>query len=79
MTAPLSETVTRDKHLAEANAELDAMLGEVGVLEAPPPPAPGRRWVRLLVIAVIAVAVFAIGVLLLRSRRPTRMALSVMR
>ena len=78
MTAPLSDTVTGDKYLAEANAELDAMLGEVGELEAPPPP-PGRRWVRLLVIAVIAVAVFVIGVLLLRGRRPARMALNVMR
>jgi len=79
MTAPLSDTVTGDKYLAEANAELDAMLGEVGELEAPPPAPPGRRWVRLLVIAVIAVAVFAIGVLLLRGRRPARMALNVMR
>ena len=78
MTAPQSETVTRDKYLAEANAELDAMLGEVGELEPPPAP-PGRRWLRLLVIAVIAVAVFAIGVLLLRGRRPTRMALNVIR
>jgi hypothetical protein len=79
MTAPLSETLIRDKYLAEANAELDAMLGEVGELEAPPAAPPGRSWVRLLVIAVIAVAVFAIGVLLLRGRRPTRMALNVMR
>ena len=79
MTMPQFETVTRDKYIAEANAELDAMLGEVGEVEPPPPPAPGRSWLRLLVIAAIAVAVFAIGVLLLRGRRPTRMALNVMR
>ena len=34
---------------------------------------------KLVVIAVIAVAVFALGVLLLRSRRPRGMTLHMMR
>ena len=79
MTVPQSETVVRDQYLAEANAELDAMLGEVGELDPPPPPPANRHWVRLLVIAVIAVAVFAIGLLLLRGRRPSRMTLNLVR
>jgi len=79
MTAPQSETATRDRYLAQANAELDAMLGEVGHHDAPPPPETGRSWARLLVIAAIAVAVFLIGMVLLRGRRPTRMALNMTR
>jgi hypothetical protein len=78
MTMPQSETVIRDQYLAEANAELDAMLGEVGELDPPPPPA-NRNWVRLLVIAVITIAVFAVGLLLLRGRRPGRMTLNLVR
>ena len=80
MTQP-SETVARDQYLAEANAELDAMLGEVGEVEAtPPPPAQAEPgWLRWLVIAVVAVAVFVIGMVLLRGRRPTRMAISGLR
>jgi hypothetical protein len=81
MTAKPSETATHDHYLAEANAELDAMLGEVGEVDAtPPPPAEaGRGWMRWLVIAVIAIAVFVIGMVLLRGRRPTRMALNLVR
>lgn len=78
MTAPQSETATRDQYLAQANAELDAMLGEVGHHDAPPP-ATERSWARLLVIALIAVAVFVIGMVLLRGRRPPRMALNLTR
>jgi hypothetical protein len=80
MTQP-SETVARDQYLAEANAELDAMLGEVGEVEAAPPPPTeaGHGWLRWLVIAVIAIAVFVIGMVLLRGRRPSRMALNVTR
>ncbi len=80
MTAPQSETATRDLYLAQANAELDAMLGEVGHHDdATPPPEIGRSWARLLVLAVIAVAVFVIGMVLLRGRRPARMALNLTR
>lgn len=77
MTAPLHEAATRDQYLAEANAELDAMLGEVGELDSAPPrePQPHPTFLRLVVVAVIAVAVFAIGLLLLRGRRPGRMAI----
>ena len=80
MTQP-SETMARDQYLAEANAELDAMLGEVGEVEAtPPPPAEAEPgWLRWLVIAVVAVAVFVIGMVLLRGRRPTRMAITGLR
>lgn len=73
------EVAVHDRYLAEANAELDAMLGEVGELDSTPPPAepaPGRTWVQFLVIAVIAVAVFALGILLLRGRRPGRMVMN---
>jgi len=76
MTAPQSETVTRDRYLAEAHAELDAMLGEVSTLDAPPQAE--RSWVRLLILAAVAVVVFAIGVLLLRGRRPAGMAMNAM-
>jgi hypothetical protein len=80
MTHP-SEPMARDQYLAEANAELDAMLGEVGEVEAPPPPPAEAEpsWMRWLVIAVIAVAVFVIGMVLLRGRRPARMAISGLR
>lgn len=74
------EVTVHDRYLAEANAELDAMLGEVGELDSTPPPAepvPGRTWVHLVVIAVIAVAVFVVGVLLLRGRRPGRIAMNL--
>ena len=81
MSIPQPEVGTRDQYLAEANAELDAMLGEVGELDSTPAPepVPGRSWMKLVVIAVIAVAVFALGVLLLRSRRPRGMTLHMMR
>ena len=81
MTTPQPEVATRDQYLAEANAELDALLGEVGELDSSPPPAPapGRNWMQLVVIAVIAVVVFAVGILLLRSLKPRRMAMHVMR
>ena len=79
MTAPLTETASRDQYLAQANAELDAMLGEVGHHDAPSPPETGRSGARLLVIAVIAAAVLIIGIVLLRGRRPTRMALNMTR
>ena len=81
MSNPQPEVATRDQYLAEANAELDAMLGEVGELDASlaPEPTPGRSWVQLVVIAVIAVVVFTLGVLLLRGRRPRGMALHLMR
>ena len=81
MSNPQPEVATRDQYLAEANAELDAMLGEVGELDArpAPEPAPGQSWVQLVVIAVIAVVVFTLGVLLLRGRRPRGMALHLMR
>jgi hypothetical protein len=81
MSMSQPEVAARDQYLAEANAELDAMLGEVGELDATPAPepAPGRSWVQLVVIAVIAVAVFTLGVLLLRGRRPRGMALHLMR
>ena len=76
MMTPQPEVAVRDRYLAEANAELNAMLGEVGELDSTPPPAEpvsGRNWLQLIVIAVIAVAVFALGMLLLRGRRPRRM------
>jgi hypothetical protein len=73
------ETVVHDRYLAEANAELDAMLGEVGELDsAPPAPEATRSLMRLLLIAAVAVVVFAVGVLLLRGRRP-RMTMHVVR
>jgi hypothetical protein len=80
MTAPQGDP-TRDRHLAEANAELDAMLGEVGELDPSlaPKPVPGRSWMRLVVLAVIAVVVFAVGVLLLRSLKPRRTAMHLTR
>jgi hypothetical protein len=81
MTLPKTEAAMRDQYLAEANAELDAMLGEVGEIEPTPPsmPAPARSLLRLVVIAVIAVAVFALGILLLRSRRPNRLTMHLVR
>jgi len=82
MTAPQPEAAARNQYLAEANAELDAMLGEVGDLDSTPPPSAHpseRRWVQLIVIAIIAVAVFALGILLLRGRRPRGMAMHMMR
>ena len=77
MSAPRPEAGNRDQYLAEANAELDAMLGEVGEIDAQP--SPSRTLVQLVVVAVIAVAVLALGMLLLRGRRPRRMAMHVMR
>lgn len=82
MSAPRPDVTTHDQYLAEANAELDAMLGDVGELDSTPPrpaPSPGRSWVQLIVIAVIAVAVFTLGMLLLRGRRPRGMAMHLMR
>jgi len=81
LTTSQPETAVRDQYLAEANAELDALLGEVGELGSTRPGerAPSRGWLRLIVIAAIAVAVFALGLLLLRGRRPNRMAMHVMR
>lgn len=76
---PNTEVAAHEHYLAEANAELDAMLGEVGELDAPQRPerAPGRSWVHLIVVAVIAVAVFTLGLLLLRGRKPARMSMHV--
>lgn len=81
MSLPKTETAMRDQYLAEANAELDAMLGEVGEIEPTPEPAPapGRTVLQLVVIAVIALAVFAVGVLLLRGRRSNRLAMHLVR
>ena len=75
MTAPQAEPSTRDQYLTEANAELDALLGEVGEIETSASPRAGRTWLRVVVVAVIAVAVLAIGVLLLRGRRSSHMVL----
>ena len=57
------------------------MLGEVGEARFQPStkPVPGRSWMRLVVLAVIAVVVFAVGVLLLRSLKPRRMAMHLTR
>jgi hypothetical protein len=79
MTAP--ELATHERYLAEANAELDAMLGEVGEVDsaAAPPQVPARSWVHLLVVGAIALAVLAVGVLLLRGRRQNRVALHILR
>jgi hypothetical protein len=81
MSIPQSGVATHDQYLAEANAELDAMLGEVGELDSgfPLKPVPGRSWMQLVVVAVIAVAVFAVGVLLLRSLKPRRMDMHLTR
>ena len=76
---PQPDATTHDRFLAEANAELDAMLGEVGVVEPPPPPAAKRNWVQLLLIAAIALAVLVIGMVLLRGRRSGRMTLNLVR
>lgn len=81
MSSPKPEVGSREQYLAEANAELDAMLGEVGTIE----PAPEEKspetpsWVRLLVVAAIAVIVFAVGVLLLRGGRRRTMSLNLVR
>lgn len=76
MTALKTEAAVHEQYLAEAHAELDAMLGEVGELDATPEPerAPSRSLLQVVVIALIAVAVFALGVLVLRGLRPRRMA-----
>ena len=79
MTAPQPDPIAREQYLAEANAELDALLGEVGEVEVPPQPRQERTWLRLVVIAVIAVALFAIGLVLMRGRKPGRMALTLVR
>lgn len=80
MSSAQPEVATHDRYLAEANAELDAMLGEVGELDSTPPPPErgGRSWMQLLVIAAIALVVFVVGVMLLRGRRP-RMSMHVVR
>lgn len=80
MSTPQPEVATHDRYLAEANAELDAMLGEVGELDSTPPPPrnAGRSWMQLLVIAAIALVVFVVGVMLLRGRRP-RMSMHIVR
>lgn len=82
MSSMHAEDATREQYLAEANAELDAMLGEVGTIEATPeePAHETPGWVRVLVVAAIAVLVFAVGVLLLRGgRRPRTMRLNLVR
>ena len=80
MMAPRREVLARDHYLAEANAELDAMLGEVGELDATPPErSRGRSWMQVVLIAVIAVAVLALGLLLLRGRRHGRMTVHMAR
>ena len=80
MTAPQPDPSAREQYLAEANAELDAMLGEVGKLECAAPAAAGANLAcDSSVIAVIAVALFAIGMVLMRGRRPGRMALTLTR
>ena len=80
MTAPRREVPTRDHYLAEANAELDAMLGEVGELDTTPPErSQGRSWMQVVLIAVIAAAVLALGILLLRGRRSGRMTVHMAR
>ena len=81
MSSMQAEEAIRAQYLAEANAELDAMLGEVGTIE----PTPEERaaetptWVRVLVVAAIAIIVFAVGVLLLRGRRTRTMSLHLVR
>jgi hypothetical protein len=79
MNTPATDTRVYDQYLAEANAELDAML-ETGTPEPEAvPPAPDRSWAKLLLVGLIAVVLFCLGVALLRGRRPTRMMVNALR
>jgi hypothetical protein len=73
------ESAVHERYLAEAHQELDAMLGEVGTLEAEaePQPEPLRpNWGRILLVALATVVVLVVGMILLRGRRPARMAVN---
>ncbi len=74
------EVRTYDQYLAEAHAELDEMLA-TGTPDPKPETVPPvtRGLVKVILVAVVAVVVFCIGVLLLRGRRPSRMALGGLR
>jgi hypothetical protein len=79
MTAPRAEAATYDRYLADANAEVEAILGTVSEEEPATSSRPRTDWTRLLLVALVAVVVFAIGLVLLRGRRSNRMALNSMR
>lgn len=79
MTAPKPETVTYDRYLAEANAEVEAILGTVSEDEAAEPTRRETDWAKVILVALVAIVVFAIGLMLLRGRRSNRMAFNSMR
>ncbi len=79
MSAPRAETLAHDRYLAEANAEVEAILGTVSEDQPAEPAQPGTDWAKVILVALVAIVVFAVGLMLLRGRRSNRMTLNIMR
>jgi hypothetical protein len=73
MSAPPTENAAYQQYLAEANAEIDAMLAPASTPDPVPEPAlPTNTLVKVVIVALVAVGVFILGLILLRGRRPVR-------
>ena len=73
MSAPTTADPVYQQYLAEANAEIDAMLAQVSTPDPSPEIAPRPDpLLRVVIVALVAVAVFVLGMILLRGRRPVR-------
>jgi hypothetical protein len=73
MSAPATEARAYQQYLAEANAEIDAMLAPASTPEPVPEVAtPPNPLLKAVIVALVAVAVFVLGMILFRGRGPVR-------
>lgn len=74
MSSPATENPAYQQYLAEANAELDAMLAPASTPDPVPEVAATRHdpLLKVVIVALVAVAVFVLGMILFRGRRPVR-------
>jgi hypothetical protein len=73
MSAPATDNPAYQQYLAEANAEIDAMLAPASTPD-PVSEAPARHdpLLKVVMVALVAVAVLVLGMILFRGRGPVR-------